>query len=706
MARESRLTRLSKLDEHDPSSERDTDAQRREFQEQLDKLDKGATGSHERSNATRFSATKAMRHKPVRSGSHSENHHTRQDPGNQPPASFTETSESDAARKVQVPPRWRQTKPLKGMGGDVLACPSQTASQTQEIGKTSVDLDLSSDRTVSDIPSEPADEPPEVDTHPSIRSPRSSSGSSSRWATRVTHGSTDKPTTPASQSQHNHAEKEVTELRGRTVPRKRAIGPVGTRFEDSKTREVNKNQREQPEASTEPSTPIHSTHASDLVRNSGSPELRGVPASRRSKVVPRILSAIWERCRARLDQVIWAARPLQSPPGRVFLPGLAITVTFLALVVMIGFCFVIGTNITALAITAADRMMSTTCQWPDMSWLCAYCCGSSSFLSMHVFSATCSSFPVNRHPTMDPSPYWEAENDLDGIDNIPRLLSKHQGSSTLYEAKVRRLRGSFSIAQEKQEELLQAQVMVSGYLGNISQDLPQYYRHAYVFSKSLLHSLHATQTQIENVMHDSSRDAAVDQQVINDRVPSILAAWQKRYEALEKPGSYMAHEVDTATRHVAQLLDDMQHAKEQTVRGRKAEVKTWPLARRVGYAIRLLRKAPEELYEFDDALKGLAEWETETRATLELLTMIRANVSQLDSDLGNLAAKRPSADVRFRLGPDGLLDVHAYITGLHSQTRGIQTTIGGAQVIKRKEETEDSSRSFAGEDTHGTGLDD
>ncbi|KAL8704501.1 MAG: hypothetical protein Q9201_002341 [Fulgogasparrea decipioides] len=367
--------------------------------------------------------------------------------------------------------------------------------------------------------------------------------------------------------------------------------------------------------------------------------------------------------------------------------GLAVILGFaLYIAALVVFRVITGTNIYTSAITAADRMMVTTCQWPGISRACSYCCRSSSVLSLYVFSTTCSSHLLQGERTVQLSPYWELELG-NRTDNIPRLLSERLGNCKLYEARVRRLRGSFAVSRESQDSLLEAQIALCRYVGNVSSALPEYYPHGSIFSESLLRDVDLTQTHINIVMSNVSQDGLVEHSVA-DPVPRVLSTWKKKYDFVQGPSLDMTELVRNALHHVSQLRDDVQETRDRTARAQVAIMKKWPLAKRFGRWLGVLSVPPEELYDLNDASEALDGWATELLFFQGLFTVAFNNVIELGIGLIDLAASRFIADVEFALGRDGLLELQSFMDRLGSKARDVQDTISSAGMIEREESME------------------
>ncbi len=72
-------------------------------------------------------------------------------------------------------------------------------------------------------------------------------------------------------------------------------------------------------------------------------------------------------------------------------------------------------------------------------------------------------------------------------------------------------------------------------------------------------------------------------------------------------------------------------------------------------------------------------------AVVRLYTMIEIEVAELDSSLRNAAARKFSTDVRFRLGPEGLLELYSYWMRHGSEAPDVGKLIDGARLVQREE---------------------
>ena len=99
-----------------------------------------------------------------------------------------------------------------------------------------------------------------------------------------------------------------------------------------------------------------------------------------------------------------------------------------------------------------------------------------------------------------------------------------------------------------------------------------------------------------------------------------------------------------------------------------------------------MRSEPPELYGYNDALEALDGWISETRSLVRLYAIIEIEVAELESSLRNAVVRKFSADVRFRLGPDGLLELYTYWIGHGFEAPDVGNLIEGAQLIQREED--------------------
>ncbi|KAL8854850.1 MAG: hypothetical protein Q9221_000356 [Calogaya cf. arnoldii] len=312
-------------------------------------------------------------------------------------------------------------------------------------------------------------------------------------------------------------------------------------------------------------------------------------------------------------------------------------------------------------------------------------------LSLHAFVSNIESSASRYRPLkIEGGTYWEAEVEFDDSDNIPSQLSDHLNRCSFYEDKVRRHRHAFPVSEENQNLFLQHQLGLCASLGNITDHLPSYYRHASTFSDSLIYELNVTQTYMENSVNDTSRVAVVEQQRINQKIPEIAATWQKRYQRFKGPGIYMQQEIKLATNSANSYMELIQHAKVECVKARIAKKKQWPIGRRIGRGIGLFRVPAEDLYELDDACRELDPLFNEVGGLHRIFSLAGSNVTQVNTALGNLAENKLNADIRFQVGPDGREKLQDYLDGFQLEAQGVRRTIGDARMIKRVQGAEEA----------------
>ncbi|KAI4264884.1 MAG: hypothetical protein L6R42_000037 [Xanthoria sp. 1 TBL-2021] len=370
--------------------------------------------------------------------------------------------------------------------------------------------------------------------------------------------------------------------------------------------------------------------------------------------------------------------------------------TFLVFLAIILAALVLLTNVGTVFRNAADNVMTKTCQVYSLGWICSLCCGSPSFLSLYVLSKTCAYYPTQGPLKIEGGTYWEAEVDFNDSDNIPRQLSDYLNRCSFYEDKVRRHRHAFSVSEEHRKLFLDYQLGICAVLSNITSHLPAFYRHAFSFSDSLIYELNITQLYMENSVNDTSRDAVVEQQRINQKIPEIAATWQKRYQRFKDPGIYMEQEIKSATTLANSYMELIQHAQSECGKARTAKKKQWPIARRIGRAIGLFRVPPEDLYELDDAARELGPLFNEVGGLHKIFSLVGSNVTKVNTALGDLAENKLNADIRFQLGPGGREKLQDYMDGFQVEAQGVRRTIGNARIIKRGKSDEQAATEPAG----------
>ena len=227
------------------------------------------------------------------------------------------------------------------------------------------------------------------------------------------------------------------------------------------------------------------------------------------------------------------------------------------------------------SVSAVDVTTHRLCQWHWIDSICSYGCDGSPMLIRYMFPTTCAHYLSDENRRVQP--LWEKGIDFSShaVGNIPRRLAVHQTSCSYFTAQVPQIRDGMAISEEDKEGLLTMQVEMCSYVKNISRDLPSYYRHVNIFSRSVLHQVNATQRHIHNALTNSTfQDLLVEQKMINNHIPSILAKWQKRYEFLEDPDQYVAQEISDVVDKATSLSNHLRKIKEKTLRVKKTIIKT------------------------------------------------------------------------------------------------------------------------------------
>ncbi|KAL8942295.1 MAG: hypothetical protein Q9216_001739 [Gyalolechia sp. 2 TL-2023] len=287
----------------------------------------------------------------------------------------------------------------------------------------------------------------------------------------------------------------------------------------------------------------------------------------------------------------------------------------------------------------------------------------------------------------DWAPAFDFANQMDAIS---RLLSVHLSTCSDYQKRLPGIRDGLAINGSEKDSLEDTQTRLCWFLGNISHDLPHYYIHVARFSESLIHQSNITHEQIQTTLSNrSSQELIAEQNTINQKIPQIIAIWQRNYKMLETPGQYILHDLlDPARGDVSALQAALMRARRQTVLAARREIMSWNLPRRVGRWLGWLRMDVEELEPYNEAIEVVDEWLVATRALRSLIVVITSNVTEVSRELSNIASNKFSADVRFELGAGGLFELNSYIIELGQQARGIQKTLIGGRRQKATEDLE------------------
>ncbi|KAL9032216.1 MAG: hypothetical protein Q9180_006625, partial [Flavoplaca navasiana] len=555
---DSRMLQWGQLDKYDLEAERDAEAQREDFERRLPQVQKnrstgrGMVSASDRTVQHRQSETTAVQTTDV-------THDSKHQPAVKKPVL--------ASRPVAV----RQDQPAS----DDKVFKSTIQTPPVDTVRCLEHLDSSSDDALSDAPSNLGDMPP------SDTQARSAAPSITRSAVQ--------PINIQAPAQPRRGRPGV--LNSTSTVR----GGAHTKV-NAHQYALLQQQKERPtlldQSAAAPTEPTDLDVNDRIVPGQG---FQNLTQTRWNEVIQG-MSAAWRRYQSMAKDLIMPAafyvattilrRPLKW--GLWLVLDIAIICLVVLLVIML--CLLIGTSLTTLIITATDNVGAAVCQVPGIDWVCSCLCSSSSFLSLYVFSATCSRYPV-LIATIEAEPSWETVSDFRATDNLPQELSYRVSQCKLFVAKVRRLRPGFAIPPESQDKLLEDQEKLCTHLEQIYTRLPGEYQRAMMFSEALLYQINLTQTEIENAqsMSGNPRNALIEQQTINSKIPVIISTWQRKLAALNGPGAPLEDEVKDAQNLGAQLQEDILDTTDRTIRARKAKMKKWPIIRRAGRAIGLFR---------------------------------------------------------------------------------------------------------------------
>jgi len=334
--------------------------------------------------------------------------------------------------------------------------------------------------------------------------------------------------------------------------------------------------------------------------------------------------------------------------------------------------------------SAIDHSISNLCYWPWLKPFCSYTCDTSPWFVLYLLSSTCSHH-MSRSK-LGVKSHWETEVDFGNMGNIPRILSAHETRCSFYSAKLPLILNGLAIPENNKNNLLSTQDEICTYLGNFSSLLPSYYRHANIFSESLLYHVNVTRTHIQSALaNGSSHNMLVEQKWVSNELSNFMTTWQERIDYLLDPGEFLVQEVRKWRGQQASFLNQLQQARDMTLRARDEVVKSWNLFRRTGRSIGVLQVEPPELYEYNDAIKALDGWILWTLSLESLSTLTYSNVTEVGGHLKDLAAFQLSADIHVQLGPQGLLKLDSHMKAVGRKARGIRKNDNGAMIIERGE---------------------
>ncbi|KAL8799104.1 MAG: hypothetical protein Q9182_006137 [Xanthomendoza sp. 2 TL-2023] len=384
------------------------------------------------------------------------------------------------------------------------------------------------------------------------------------------------------------------------------------------------------------------------------------------------LSAVWWTCQAQLARFSTA----------VLLFGWTLPLLLLGILSIcccLGLIFEVTSvakRIGTTAVLAVDGVTAKSCKVPVIRRVCSYSCGSMPTIISDVFPQTCSKHS-NRSRQIAMGPYWEAEVNIDDINNIPHLLNWYKSRCELYMGKIERLVPGTGVSEEEKSDLIEDHDQICLRLDSAHTNVPNLYRHVSFSSAVLLSHIDRTDIEIEKSLNGSSQNALADQQKIRDNFSGFVAFLQTRYAEIEGNGTQIGMEVDGAVGIAAGQLGRIQSLQKQNVDLIQDKIRTWGLARRSFRAWGLLIHEPVELRGVGVTSATLADYYLYVRDIHGLFFATSNNVTDLNAGLKDLALRSQKSDVDLFLGPDGMLELRTWYYGMKIPTQKVQKTIGG-----------------------------
>ncbi|KAL8682943.1 MAG: hypothetical protein Q9186_001021 [Xanthomendoza sp. 1 TL-2023] len=329
-----------------------------------------------------------------------------------------------------------------------------------------------------------------------------------------------------------------------------------------------------------------------------------------------------------------------------------------------------------------DELTATTCQTPVIGWVCSFCCSSFPSVGESLFPTACTGDPI-QNLSIEMESQWMVDAKANMIDNGPEKLSEYRANCSYFDTRIRRVRSGFGIPRADQDDLLEKHHRLCEVLNDIPSKYPRFTQYVAMFSESLLEHIDKTKRDIDKAADGSTGNALTEQQIIISRIPVTMSTWREKYADIEGPGFRFMEEVQDAGGLASDYMAKIEGIMAQTVQHRKAIIKKWPLARRLGRTIGLLRHDPEEMLEVNEAFKALEELHIHVRGARTTLMFVERNVTKLIQPLNDLSTKAFETDLQFYYGPNPLLQARMILDGLRSTAQEVVLPNSGRRVIEQ-----------------------
>ncbi|KAI4273775.1 MAG: hypothetical protein LQ337_004407 [Flavoplaca oasis] len=637
------MLRLQELDELDRQVEEDAKAQRREYTRRQEGVK--PQGWLEPNGTSSAAEDTAVR---VDHGDDAMRHHAQSD----------EVS-NEAATKLD-----------SGSDGGTL----HTTPVTLSIGEHSA-LGLSSDDTLSDPPSILADEPPVVP-----------SGASSTGATNNSRSAVYEPLQPI--------DRKTGDLRSANAHREVPETVLPSLIQACRDREhhVPSPAFQSPEPGPEPGLGL----LDQMPKPSAFAKSRATTANIVCKAWARTVGATsigWRYCRAAVDNIstfisyalrtLQVPQPLQRMLGKIGMILLYVLVGSLAMGLTIEFSARIGISILdgVTSLTAGvDSLSSELCQTRGIGWICLFWCNAFPMVSSSLLPRTCSRGSL-KSPEIDVLMdfNWDAnfKINLNGDNIIPNKFSECRTNCSQYGPKIKRVRRDFGVPEQEQDTLYERLPRICTMLESIPVQLPWYRRYVAFFSEALLQHINKTEADIEKASNGAEIDPQTKSDIIQ-RLPAAMSLWRERYEEIEGPGSRLEKEIADAGEFVGNTMDEIERVTFETNEKKKAILRRWPLARRLGRALGLLPHDPDELSRVNQAIKALNLWYQELRVVRNLLLVAELSVRDLKTPLADLATNAWDKDLTIQQG-DGMRKIKAFYGEMRYRAQEVSQSASGRE---------------------------
>ncbi|KAL8687934.1 MAG: hypothetical protein Q9224_005013, partial [Gallowayella concinna] len=336
-------------------------------------------------------------------------------------------------------------------------------------------------------------------------------------------------------------------------------------------------------------------------------------------------------------------------------------------------------SVGSSVIYTIDILAAKPCQIPLIGQICSSSCKRFPVVGMVIFPTTCALSPITPLQ-IDLGPHWVSELEFATINNITCQLNKYIRRCSYYEAKIEGLAVGLAISLKERDHLLADQKQLCAIMRDSHAKLPDFYLYVNTLVAQLVAQAEKTDKEIEKTIDGSSKNVAIEQRRIYNEVPSFKAFLREKYDYIVRPGIQTSQRVRQGYDLASRIIEKLEEAERQNILAKMDIIVEMPLGKRLSRRYKLLQHEPKELREVRTTSDTLYDFRVEATNIRGLFLVASNNVTEVNTGLKTLVEKSYDGGENPRIGPEGILVVRTWYSGIKLRGLEIQDAISGQRA--------------------------